>query len=236
MMPQTVPADYFCFTDNHKLKNLGNWMLDFTPYEKLGLSAVDTGNFRNSVGKNSHPYMRYKFIKTQFYHFPCLRGYEMIVWVDMTLRFLKPDMLERFWRIFQENPTKHIIVMDHRTPKTRSIKTEMEISEVEGRWSTTTLLGRYQPFQDVRGQYEYYIRDGYTEDYWKHEDLAYRNNQSLGLWQTNLMAFRMSDPLVPRFLDRWYLEILNWTTQCQVSFPYVVQKLRFYPYTLPTRA
>jgi hypothetical protein len=35
----------------------------------------------------------------------------------------------------------------------------------------------------------------------------------------------MRDPIVPHFLDRWYLEILNWLTQCQISSPYVAQKL-----------
>jgi hypothetical protein len=84
MTTQTVPVDYYCFTDSHAVANPGNWTMDYTPYHLLGFSRLDTGNFRNSFVRNRNPYMVYKFSKTQFYHFPCLRGYDMIVWTDMT--------------------------------------------------------------------------------------------------------------------------------------------------------
>jgi hypothetical protein len=112
----------------------------------------------------------------------------------------------------------------------------MEVSVRDYRWRTTSLFGQSQPFQDVRGQYKYYLQKGYTESYWKKENLLYRDNQCIGLWQTNFIAYLMTDPIVPRFLDHWYIEMLNWSTQCQVSFPYVAQQLQIYPYALPSRA
>jgi hypothetical protein len=94
-------------------------------------------------------------------------------------------------------------------------------------------MGQWQPFQDVRGQYEFYLRNGYAEDFWGKDNLTYRNNACIGLWQCNFIAYRMSHSVIPRFLDWWYLEQLNQTTQDQISFPYVAQKLKLYPYTCP---
>ena len=38
---------------------------------------------------------------------------------------------------------------------------------------------------------------------------------------------------VKQFLDLWYLQTLKYTTQDQIGFPYVVQKTKLIPYTLP---
>jgi hypothetical protein len=159
----------------------------------------------------------------------------MIVWTDMTWQFVNPHVIEDLWTIFRLNPTKQIISLSHHTWRQCTIRLEMEVSIRDRRWCTTSLLGQPQPFQDVRGQYEYYLQTGYTEAYWKNENLSYRNNQCIGLWQTNFIAYLMTNSIVPHFLDCWYLEMLNWSTQCQVSFPYVAQKLQIYPYALPSR-
>jgi hypothetical protein len=201
MIRQTVPVDYYCFTDSHSLENPGNWTMDFRPYHLLGLSRLDTGNFRNSFVRNHHPYMVYKFYKTQFYHFPCMRGYKMIVWTDMTWQFVNPHLIEDLWTIFLVNPAKQIISLSHHSWRRCTIRLEMEVSVRDHRWCTTSLFGQPQPFQDVRGQYEYSLQKGYTENYWKNENLLYRHNQCIGLWQTNFIAYLMSNLIVPRFLD-----------------------------------
>ena len=43
----------------------------------------------------------------------------------------------------------------------------------------------------------------------------------------------MTDPDVKTFLDLWYLQTLKYTTQDQIGFPYVCQKMNLLPYTLP---
>jgi hypothetical protein len=238
MMTQTLPADFICFTDKRDLLNPGDWILDYTPYDKLNLSSLDTDNFHNSFTRNTTPYMRYKFYKMQFYRIPRLRGYDMIVWIDMTRQWAEPNVLENLWHIFEQNPSKQLIMLDHRAPGTRDMKTEVNPSQVavqDGRWTGTRIGGYPQPYQNIRAQFQCYICDGYTDDYWRQEDLAYRNNDPVGLWRTSFITYRMSDPIVPVFLDRWLVELLKWTTQCQVSLPYVLQKLHLCPYTLPTR-
>jgi hypothetical protein len=109
----------------------------------------------------------------------------------------------------------------------------MQVSIGDRRWRQTFMMNQWQPFQDVRSQYEFYLRKGYTEEFWTKDNLSYRHNACIGLWMCGFVVYRMTDPLVPRFLDWWYFEQLNQTTQDQISFPYVAQKLKLYPYTLP---
>jgi hypothetical protein len=99
-VPQTLPAHYYCFTDNSELRNAGNWTMDYTPYHLSNLSKIDTGNYRNSRIRNSHTYMLHKFYKMQFHLIPRLQRYEMIVWMDITMALIKSDMLENLWMIF----------------------------------------------------------------------------------------------------------------------------------------
>jgi hypothetical protein len=230
---QTIYADYYCFTDNHELQNSGNWTLDHTPYHIMNLSQIDNGGYRNSRGRNTHPYMVHKFYKMQFHHIPRLYPYDMIVWTDMTMTITKPDLLERLWSIFQVNSKKQIILRSHIASRRCTIQTEMRVSVVDSRWRQTFMMNQRQPFQDVRGQYDFYLRNGYTEEFWKRDNLSYRRNACIGLWMCGFIAFRMADPIIPRLLDWWYFEQLNQTTQDQISFPYVAQKLGVYPYTLP---
>jgi hypothetical protein len=154
----------------------------------------------------------------------------------MTWQFVNSHVIEDLWTVFAMNPTKQIISLSHHSWRRCTIRSEMEVSIRDYRWRTTSLFGHPQPFQDVRGQYESYLQNGYTENYWKKENLSYRDNHCIGLWQTNFIAYLMSEAIVPLFLDHWYIEMLNWSTQCQISFPYVAQQLKIYPYALPSRA
>jgi hypothetical protein len=53
------------------------------------------------------------------------------------------------------------------------------------------------------------------------------------MWVTAFVAFDNKNRRVRRFLDFWFLQTLNYTTQDQVSFSYCAQKLNIIPYTLP---
>jgi hypothetical protein len=230
---QTFSADYYCFTDSHDLENPGNLTLDYTPYDLMNISQIDNGAYRNSRVRNTHTYMISRFYKAQFHRIPRLRQYHMILWVDMTVRIAAPDFLEKLWSIFQTNPTRQMILISHWPQNLCTIRKEVEAAVSDYRWLSTSMMFQSQPFQDVRGQYEFYLRNGYNERYWAEEDLSYRGNSCFGLWQCNVIAYRMTDPIIPRFLDWWYFEQLNQTTEDQVSFPYVAQKLNIRPYTLP---
>jgi hypothetical protein len=62
-----------------------------------------------------------------------------------------------------------------------AIQTEVRISILVRRWRQTFMIDQWQPFQDVRGQYEFYLRNGYNGEFWKNEDLSYRRNACISL-------------------------------------------------------
>lgn len=233
---QTIPVDYYCFTNHRGLINRAGWRLIFTPYDSMNVSDVDQGQWVNSRSKNDHPYMVYKFYKMQFHRIPILSRYDLIVWIDMTILVTSPTAIEGIWSLFEEFPTRQIFACVHPDESRHGMITaEMEASVQDGRWTSTELRGHDQPFQNVRGQHDFYVRQGYSQAYWGKEDLRYFAGQCTGLWQTDIMAFRMTDPLTRPFLDAWYTELLNWSTQCQVSFSYVLQQFKIYPISSPTK-
>jgi hypothetical protein len=229
---QTLDADYYVFTDNPELRNNGQWIFDHSKYHLEIPSPIDNITFVNSLSRNHHPYMIYKYYKMQFHRIPRLLPYEVILWIDLDKTFSDSDCLERLTEIFRLYPSKNVIARSHSVSRRCSVAEEVRVSVIDRRWSRTLLHGERQPFQDVRRQYQHYLTEGFRENYWQREDLTYRNNKCIGLWQTNFLAYRMG-AAVHRFLDAWYFETLKWTTQCQVSAAYVFQKLREAPYTLP---
>jgi hypothetical protein len=56
---------------------------------------------------------------------------------------------------------------------------------------------------------------------------------NLGVWITCFVAFDVRNDKVKNFLDLWYLQILKYSTQDQIGFPFTCQKLNIIPYTLP---
>jgi hypothetical protein len=233
---QTLDADYYVFTNNPNLRNMGRWVFDYNAYHISIWSPIDNLTFVNSLSRNHHPYMIYKYYKMQFHRIPRLRRYEMILWIDLDKTFHDPDCLERLMEIFRLYPDKNLVARSHPAGRHCRVAEEVTAALRDERWTLTLLRGERQPFQDVRRQYNHYLSRGFREEYWTNEDLRYRNNRCIGLWQTDFIAYRMSSANVYQFLDAWYLETLRWTTQCQVSAPYVFQKLHEVPYTLPDAA
>lgn len=107
---------------------------------------------------------------------------------------------------------------------------EVMSSVVLHRYSSTFWNRQKQPVQDVVAQYNSYIGDGYNNVYWRYQT-RYSNNYGVGI--TCFVAFDNKNFEITRFLDLWYQQTLQYTTQDQVSFPYVCWKLKAHPYTLP---
>jgi hypothetical protein len=78
-------------------------------------------------------------------------------------------------------------------------------------------------------QYKSYLLDGYTNDYFQNMN---SHSPHFGVWITCFVAFLNHDDSVKTFLDLWYRQTLQYTTQDQIGFPYVCQKLNLIPYTL----
>ncbi|MCT4635238.1 MAG: ankyrin repeat domain-containing protein [Rickettsiales bacterium] len=222
---QTIPTDFICFTNNNDIIS-NHWIVDSEPYHHTNPSMFDDGSYVNSLKNNNHTFNIAKFYKQSFHNIPRLKDYDVVVWLDGTIEIINPKTAE--WVVSQMESSP-IISWEHYTHK-GLLKKEVDDTKDFYRYSSTFWFDQKQPYQDIRFQYKSYIRDGYDEKLWFSIDPQRKN---LGVWSTCFVAFNNNDIEVHRFLDLWYLQTLRYTTQDQVSFPYVVQKSHLYPYTLP---
>jgi hypothetical protein len=221
---QTIPTDFICFTDNNDIINNG-WKIDTTPYHLINKSKLDNDEYVNSISNNKHTFNIAKYYKQSFQSIPILEKYDVIVWLDGTIEIIYDKTSE----YILENIYEKKIIAWHHESRNGILKNEVDASNFE-RYTSTFWNGQEQPYQDINNQYNEYVKDGYT-------DLFYKNLNShtehMGVWITCFVAFLNIDNDVKKFLDLWYLQTLKYTTQDQVSFSYVCQKTNLIPFTLP---
>lgn len=234
--PEMPGTDFIFFTNNKDMQNTGNWIMDYTPYHFTNIPKVDNGEYKNSIKNNNHTFNLAKYYKEQFYNIPRLAEYDFITWLDGTIELINPNYMNYIQKIFEENEDVIVQTMHHEH-RHGNLGSEAGASNFF-RYTSTFWNGQKQPYQNVNEQYKYYLSQGYNNSYWKDKskhNLTYRNNDytHYGVWITCLVAWDMRKPMTKKFLDAWYIENLNQTTQDQVSFPYVAQKLGVDPYTYP---
>jgi hypothetical protein len=230
-MKQSMPTDFICFTDNPNITNNG-WIIDTTPYHILNASPIDNGNYINSIKNNNHTFNVAKYYKQAFQNIPRLKNYDVIIWLDGTIEII----CEHTSRWILNNYNKYKIIGWHHEYRFGNLESEVNASITCGRYCTTFWNNQSQPYQDVEQQYNEYVKDGYDELLWKElkeNRLIDPNKTHYGVWITCFVVFDNKSDVVTDFLNMWYLQTLKYTTQDQISFPYVVQKIKLYPYTLP---
>lgn len=223
-VPQTVVSDFICFTDNPNMESNG-WSIDTNPYHLTYPSPIDTGEYTNSIAKNKHTFNIAKYYKQSFQQIPRLREYDIVVWLDGTLELIYSRISEWLLRMI---PSKSVIGWEHEC-RQGVLKEEVIASNCD-RYTSTWYFNQPQPYQDVNLQYEEYVKDGYDESLWKRIDPTRKH---FGVWITCFVAFHNKKKEVSDFLNHWYLQTLQYTTQDQIGFPYTVQKTKLIPYTLP---
>jgi hypothetical protein len=222
---QTIKADFICFTDNPEIESNG-WELDTTPYHYMYLHPVYDNMYRykNSLNNNKHSFNIAKYYKQAFQNIPRLKKYDVVVWLDGTIEIT--DSKTSAW-IINKMKTEKIILWNHEY-RGGVLKREA-LASTDIRYASLYWNNQDQPYQDVIGQYEYYVSKGYNEQYFKTKD----PNTNKGVWVTCFVAFSNKDRDVSRFLNEWYLQTLKYTTQDQFGFSYICQSLGIIPYTLP---
>lgn len=242
---QTVPSDFICFTDSERIKNDGHdgWIVDTLPYHTLNPSPLDDGVSVNSLANNQHPFNIAKYYKQAFHNIPRLQGYEAVVWLDGTVEITEANTSQQVLQRLRAHGSAAPVVFEHEDRR-GVMKDEMLISHiVDGgrKYLSTVWNGFKQPSQDLRGQYQSYVEDGYTDDFWRRIE-PHRPNR--GMWITCFVGWDMANtPSASRpevasvrardILDLWYLQTLTHTTQDQMGFPYALQKLGVVPGALP---
>jgi hypothetical protein len=224
---QTESTDFICFTDNPNITANG-WKIDATPYHIQCKNKLDDGTLINSLQNNTHTFNIAKYYKQSFHLIPALNKYDAVVWIDGTVEITS----ERTSEYILSKIYEHKIIGWHNEYRYGILKTEVDESLLYGKYDTTFWNKQSQPLQDVNLQYRSYVEDGYSETLFRQ---IQPENPHFGVWLTCFVAFLRKDPGVEKFLDLWYLQTLKYTTQDQISFPYVCQKTNMIPYTLPNK-
>jgi hypothetical protein len=221
---QTVDTDFICFTDNNNIINNG-WTIDTTPYHLINKSKIDDDSFINSLCNNKHTFNIAKYYKQSFSSIPILEKYDVIVWLDGTIKIIYNKTSE----YILNNIYKNKIIGWHHEWRNGQLNEEVKASHCK-RYTSTYWNRQTQPYQDVDNQYKCYLDDGYTNSFFKN---LKSHTPHMGVWITCFVAFLNKDKDVMNFLDLWYLQTLKYTTQDQIGFPYVCQKTNLIPFTLP---
>ena len=223
---QSIPTDFICFTDNPNIIPNG-WIIDTIPYHFTNPYSLDNSNMINSLTNNKNTFNIAKYYKQAFQNIPRLKNYDVIIWLDGTIEIINPNVSS--WIL--NNIYSHTIIGWEHEFRNGILKNEVDASDFS-RYTSTICNGQPQPYQDVFKQYNSYIADGYDETYFKKHDSSRKH---LGVWITCFVAFLNKNKDVSTFLDKWYEQTLKFTTQDQIGFPYVCQKLNMIPYTLPDK-
>jgi hypothetical protein len=252
---QSIPTDFYVFTDREDLIAPG-WIIDTFPYYLESLKQeLETNQHEeiNAYFSNQHPFNIAKYFKQSFHRIPLLQAYDSIIWIDGTISITNHQMAELITQIFTNSPQETMIVFEH--IRNGSLAQEVEASKNIDRYQKPIYLGYSQPIQNIQGQYEYYLQNGYTDDYWKeliqtnqvngdsddatvisssHHHHRHLRDQ-YGLWCTCFVAWNMKYQRneVIQFLTQWSNENRKFSTQDQISFPYVAQMEHIHPYSLP---
>lgn len=236
--PQTIPADFIVYTDNPDINTQGVWVVVNASRYREGLDESDMSpRYINSLKTNTHKFNQAKWFKMNLHRLPELQVYDVVTWLDGTVEitneYTAADMLQL------ADAGLNIVVFEHNYER---METEVYNSHVIGRYATTFWRGQRQPFQDVDAQFDYYVSDGFNSKWFESIDprvlrlwpkfgrskLPTKNN-----YVTCFVVFDMRNPDSSRFLDMWRFEVLSRTTQDQISFPYVLYKMRLLPHSFP---
>lgn len=220
---QTVDCDFICFSDSNNIKKNG-WVIDNTKYHETNPAHLDDGTFINSIKNNTHTFNIAKYYKQNFYNIPVLKKYDFIFWIDGTIEITNRNTIKESIDILS---THFIVSMLHARRQGLLINEVVE-SEQCKKYTETFWFNQKQPVQDVRNQFNTYKALGYNP-------LLFRDSNvpNAGVWTTCFIGFNMKNPKTIEFLDNWYLQTLKYTTQDQVSFPFICWQHKIKPYSLP---
>lgn len=222
---QNIDSDFICFTDNKNIQSNG-WIIDTTPYHFLYKSKLDNPEKHiNSLDNNKHTFNVAKYYKQAFKNIPRLSSYDIVVWLDGTIQITSPNVSQ----YILNNIYQHKIITWSHEHRFGILKDEVKASNYF-RYTSTFWNNQKQPYQDINKQYDEYISLGYSDSYFKNMN---HPDKHFGVWITCFVAFLQHDERVKEFLDLWYEQTLKYTTQDQIGFPFVCQKTRVIPLTLP---
>jgi hypothetical protein len=191
---QSIQSDFICFTDNENITSNG-WKIDTTPYHIQNKSNLDNNGYVNSLQNNRHTFNIAKYYKQQFQNIPILKHYDVVVWLDGTIKITNPDTS----LFIKENIEKYKIIGWMHEHRKGILKNEVDASNNE-RYTSTFWNNQKQPYQDIFKQYDDYVEDGYNDEFFDNVSHSNEiNKENLGVWITCFVAFLNKDVEVKIF-------------------------------------
>lgn len=163
-LPQSIPSDWICFTDNEKLQPNG-WEIDRNPYHTTHPSKLDDGTFWNSYSKNTHPFNIAKYYKESFQNIPRLKKYDVVIWIDGNTQIQYDGVAEYALKKIRIQGEK--VLVFHHEYRQGNLESEAIGSDLyTNKYRSTSWFGYKQPQQHVHQQYLTYVKLGYDQGYW----------------------------------------------------------------------
>ena len=104
-------------------------------------------------------------LKQNFYNIPRLSQYDIVIWLDGTIQITNKDTALYILKLFERKKNIKLATWEH---EFRFGKLSNEVKDSHSdRYTSTFWSNQKQPYQDIDKQYEKYLKDGYTDDYWK---------------------------------------------------------------------
>ena len=188
-------VDWYCFTDNAKIKASEKWKIITTPYHSvINSDYLQYKNYYNNINsvkvKNM---MSAKYYKLQSHHVGLLQKYDYYIWIDGSI-FLRDDFIKNITDLINED--YNLINFKHSVRD--NIKDELSAS----------MYAKYDN-QNLKYQYSQYIKDGFEDN--------------VGLFE-NTIFIRKNVSHINALFDLWWVHNLKYSFQDQISYPYVLWK------------
>ena len=195
---------------------------------------VTTGR-RNSIDSNRSPFNVAKFYKMNPHRLPELRPFQYVIWLDGTVQLSQPLSFPLFRPVLEHTTTTTLF--EHCAPlhlagKASKCRHGLLKNEVN---ASMALLsdGEVYEGQDFVRQKKYYLNESGFRERWFQGEREAMDRPNYGVWVTCLVILNLRNRDTLRFLDQWWIENTNTTTQDQITFVFAAWRTGLLPHSLP---
>ena len=194
-----------------------------------------TRGLHNSIDSNRSPFNVAKFYKLNPHRLPELRPFKYVIWLDGTVAVQAPLYSPVFVDVLGN--TSSVTLFEHCAPshvvgRLNSCRHGLLLNEMQVMRSIAH-EGSVYDGQDFGRQHQFYMNESGFRERWFAGALEAEGRHEYGVWVTCLVVFNLANPLTQRFLDQWWLENANTTTQDQITFVFAAWRTGLLPHSLP---
>lgn len=229
---QDTETSFIAFTDRNDLNTSGTAWQIIQISDEFWRKLPEYPEGRNSLSSNTHSFNKAKYFKLQWNRVPELLAFKYVVWIDATVKITSAKASSSL--IYLMNQGLNAITFEH--VRQGMVWNEVTASLVGSKYMSEFWQGQKQPYQNVTEQYENYTHSGFSEKWWlARPDVPFwvPGRSEYGVYVTCFLGWNAALKQTSEFLDMWWQENVETTTQDQITFPYVAWKLSMYPFPLP---